>query len=349
MQVQGSVERILDSVVPHEVSHTIFACYFRRPLPRWADEGAATLVEHESERRVQVLRVQQVINTRRRIPLKTLLNIKEYPTDMQDVMTLYAEGYSLAELLVQKGGKTRYLKFINDAHQNGWEKAIQAQYGYRGIDDLEKQWHDWIIAGSPELKLPEGQMLADNSDKAKEPAGKGYVLRAQSPDAASDSERSEDPFLGSGIASRKPLRRRMIPAEPTTRTLQLTTADENPSLVATLDDESQGDQSDEGWQDLSESEEEPGSAADREPADDGHWVDVPRQAPRSRIKATPSRNETVRTSAQNVPSVARQRQSSASAPRVGRLASRPSRSNPWSEAQADPRPSPFQPGNEAAR
>src|SRR5687768_15889447 len=41
MNVQGSLERILDSVIPHEVSHTVFACHFRRPLPRWADEGAA--------------------------------------------------------------------------------------------------------------------------------------------------------------------------------------------------------------------------------------------------------------------------------------------------------------------
>ncbi|MCA9235164.1 MAG: hypothetical protein KDA44_06820, partial [Planctomycetales bacterium] len=35
MQVQGSCERVLDSVIPHEVTHTIFASHFRRPLPRW--------------------------------------------------------------------------------------------------------------------------------------------------------------------------------------------------------------------------------------------------------------------------------------------------------------------------
>src|SRR5579872_6759819 len=139
MQIQGSLERILDSVLPHEVSHTIFACHFRRPLPRWADEGAATLAEHESEKRRQVLTVRQVINTRRRIPLKNLMNIKEYPSDMQDVMTLYAEGYSLAELLVQQGGRQQYLKFLEDAHEQGWDKALQVHYGYRGVDDLERR------------------------------------------------------------------------------------------------------------------------------------------------------------------------------------------------------------------
>ena len=45
MTIQGSEERILDSVLPHEITHTIFASHFRRPLPRWADEGACTTVE----------------------------------------------------------------------------------------------------------------------------------------------------------------------------------------------------------------------------------------------------------------------------------------------------------------
>src|SRR5437868_10217828 len=139
MKIQGSLERILDSVLPHEVSHTIFACHFRRPLPRWADEGAATLAEHESEKRRQVLTLKQVIDTRRRIPLASLLNIKDYPRDMQDVMTLYAEGYSLAELLVQEGGRTRYLKFLADAHQQGWEHAVQTHYGYRSVESLEQR------------------------------------------------------------------------------------------------------------------------------------------------------------------------------------------------------------------
>src|SRR5262249_32386901 len=50
MQIQGTPERILDSVLPHEITHTIFASHFRQPLPRWADEGACTTVEHASER-----------------------------------------------------------------------------------------------------------------------------------------------------------------------------------------------------------------------------------------------------------------------------------------------------------
>ena len=35
MTIQGSQERILDSVLPHEITHMVFASRFRRPLPRW--------------------------------------------------------------------------------------------------------------------------------------------------------------------------------------------------------------------------------------------------------------------------------------------------------------------------
>ena len=39
MMVQGSYDGVLRSVLPHEIHHTIFACHFREPLPRWYDEG----------------------------------------------------------------------------------------------------------------------------------------------------------------------------------------------------------------------------------------------------------------------------------------------------------------------
>ena len=181
MRINGPLDRVLDSVLPHEVSHTIFACYFRRPLPRWADEGAATLAEIESERRRQVMTVNQVLKTGRRISFKNLLNMKEYPRDYQDMLTLYAEGYVLADLLVQEGGKKRYLNFLTEANRTGWDQAIEKHYGYKGVEALEKRWHGWVIAGCPEIKLPDGQMLAKNKSTPEKSAVEGFVLRGQSP------------------------------------------------------------------------------------------------------------------------------------------------------------------------
>ena len=53
MTLQGTRQRVLDSVLPHEISHTVFATHFGRPLPRWANEGACTTVEHTSEKQKQ--------------------------------------------------------------------------------------------------------------------------------------------------------------------------------------------------------------------------------------------------------------------------------------------------------
>lgn len=202
MSVQGSLERVLDSVIPHEVSHTIFACHFRRALPRWADEGAATLAEHLSEKQRQTQTLRQTLRSGRRIPLRSLVQIKEYPRDMQDVMVLYAEGYSLAERLVQLGGRPKYLKFLADAESLGWDGALRKHYGIGNVDELEQQWTDWVLAGSPPL---ERQPVSDQPPHAiasrtaldatgsaakplvTEPASERIVIRAQTP--------TEDPFL----------------------------------------------------------------------------------------------------------------------------------------------------------
>ncbi len=184
MTVQGSLERILDSVIPHEVSHTIFACHFRRPLPRWADEGAATIAEEDSERRRQQKLAEEVMPSKRRIPLRELLSITEYPKNMQHVLTLYAEGYLLAEFLVQKGGKSRFLAFMQDAHESGWDASLRKHYEEESVEALESKWSQWVIAGSPSLRRPNGELLAD----AKSPS----IVRSQNPEPKSTPRRKDD-------------------------------------------------------------------------------------------------------------------------------------------------------------
>lgn len=161
MYVQGSLERILDSVLPHEVNHTIFACHFRRPLPRWADEGAATLFEHHSEQAKQLGLLNQVIRSDRElIKLDRLLTMKEYPKGYRPMLILYAEGYALADFLVQQGGQAKYLKFLADGERVGWTQAIKVNYDHGGVNALQKNWKGWILAGMPKLTDPREEMLA---------------------------------------------------------------------------------------------------------------------------------------------------------------------------------------------
>jgi len=181
MDIQGSEERILDSVLPHEINHTIFACYFRRPLPRWADEGAASMIEHGSER-LRLRKIHdQVMGTSRKIPLKTLLDMKNYPQDKQQVLTLYAEGHSLADFLIQKSDKLSYIQFLQVAHEQGWPAALK-RYDYESVEALEKDWDRWVLAGNPSLVAPPGTQLASNNKKPAV-AKNGEIIRGQSPDS----------------------------------------------------------------------------------------------------------------------------------------------------------------------
>ncbi len=142
MHIEGPLDRLLASVLPHEVTHTVFAYYFRCPVPRWADEGGAVLSEDEVERDRHDKLVRQVLNTPgRRIPLRRLFALREYPGD---VMVLYAEGFSVANFLVTSGGRQNFLGFVHQGMTAGWDRAAQMYYHYRSVEELEEAWLTYL-------------------------------------------------------------------------------------------------------------------------------------------------------------------------------------------------------------
>lgn len=149
MNIQGSVERVVDSVLPHEITHMIFASYFRAPLPRWADEGAATSVECPAEQAKHRQMLVQFLRTGRGIALSDMLRMTEYPAD---VMPLYAQGYALADYLIQQGGRRRYVDFLSDGMRDQqWAAALAKWYGVKDLASLQNQWLAWVAAGFPPM------------------------------------------------------------------------------------------------------------------------------------------------------------------------------------------------------
>jgi hypothetical protein len=138
MHIEGSIERLLDSVLPHEVTHTIFAHHFGRQPPRWADEGGAVLAEAECIRRRQEFLVRQILHTDRAIPLDRLFALRDYPFDR---LSLYAEGFSVASFLVARAGRPTFLAFVTDGMDEGWDEAVRTHYHYRNVQALEHAWH----------------------------------------------------------------------------------------------------------------------------------------------------------------------------------------------------------------
>lgn len=191
MHIEGSLDRLLASVLPHEVTHTVFAHYFRCPVPRWADEGGAVLSEDDVERRRHDQLAWQIVNTPgRAIPLRRLFALQQYP---HDVMVLYAQGYSVTSFLVSSGGRGTFLNFLAHGMRHGWDNAVQTYYRYKNVDELERAW----VAHLRESRRP--TQLAKTTPPAEgDPARRVYrqtappmqpvldgprpVARGQSPD-----------------------------------------------------------------------------------------------------------------------------------------------------------------------
>lgn len=167
MKVQGSEERICDSVIPHEVSHTIMATYFRQPVPRWIDEGAATAVEARVEQASYRQMLVDYLRTGKGIPFNTMVRMKEYPADQ---MPFYAQGFSVCEYLIAVGGHRRLVEFAKQGVDTGdWSSAVQRYYGYENLGDLQLRWQDWVSVwfrrGMPE-QLPEVTRVAGYDPRA---------------------------------------------------------------------------------------------------------------------------------------------------------------------------------------
>ncbi|MCL2744851.1 MAG: hypothetical protein FWE67_13465 [Planctomycetaceae bacterium] len=153
MEIQGSEERILDSVLPHEITHIVLASHFCRPLPRWLDEGIATSAEHESEkeRYRKMLRVFIRKDVQRCLPCRRMVSMKEYP---EDVMPFYSQGFSVAEYLILLGGQREIIKFADTAMKDGWDLALLRHYGFANLGELQEDyWVKWVAAGSP-VQIP---------------------------------------------------------------------------------------------------------------------------------------------------------------------------------------------------
>jgi hypothetical protein len=156
MEIHGPVRQLLNSVLPHEITHTVFAYHFGRPVPRWADEGGSVLSENDEERTSHDIRCREILNQGKAFRLNVLFRMVDYPRDM---IVLYAEGYSVSAYLVERGGggregRRKLLQFLAAGMQGStqqshgtvesWNTAAQRVYGVDTTDTLEGQWIEFL-------------------------------------------------------------------------------------------------------------------------------------------------------------------------------------------------------------
>jgi len=150
MEVVGTPERILDSVLPHEITHTIMATHFGCPLPRWADEGICTTVEHSAERDKHEAKLREFLSSRRGIAMNRLFLLKDYPSD---VLPMYAQGYSVCRFLIDQKGPQAFIQFLHGYMQHrSWTDNVKKHYGYESLAELQDYWLAWVGEGSGDVQ-----------------------------------------------------------------------------------------------------------------------------------------------------------------------------------------------------
>ncbi len=148
IEIEGRLDRILASALPHEVTHTVFAAYLGEPMPRWADEGGSLLSEDDREFRRHDRIVIDLLARKGDYPLGRLFVIEDYPSDL---MGFYGQGYSVSRFLVEMGGRPRFLQFVKDGMKKGWDGAAKAHYNLADCRELDRAWRSWhkVIAHGP--------------------------------------------------------------------------------------------------------------------------------------------------------------------------------------------------------
>ncbi|MBQ8362607.1 MAG: hypothetical protein IJX36_01605, partial [Thermoguttaceae bacterium] len=169
MTAQGSETRVLDSVLPHEITHTILASDLKAPAPRWIDEGMATSVEADVERTNYRTMLADFLHSRKGIAFNDMVAMKEYPLDL---MPFYSQSFSVCEYLILIGGRRRLVEFAKEgARTNDWNGALRRYYEGRSLGDLQLEWVAWIgawDAANRPAQLPKTPKLRDFNEWRQE-------------------------------------------------------------------------------------------------------------------------------------------------------------------------------------
>ncbi|MHB1423088.1 MAG: sigma-70 family RNA polymerase sigma factor [Gemmataceae bacterium] len=169
MILEGRLDRIFADLLPHEMTHTILAQWRGQPLPRWADEGAATLSESNISRERYEQLLVRLLRIGRPLPLSELLPKLDYP---KDVGIFYAQSFSLTNFLMTAGGRKKFLAFVAQGQDEGWDKAAQTVYHEPSIKTLEKNW----------LSFEQMRLAGKRSDEPAHPRQESKAARKNEPD-----------------------------------------------------------------------------------------------------------------------------------------------------------------------
>jgi hypothetical protein len=189
MNLDGPLDQLLESALPHEITHVLLAHRFGSSLPRWADEGAAMLGEAQSKRFLHEKALEQFLNAGRVIQLDRLFALTDFP---EDTIAFYAESYSIVKFLVESYSRPVFLRFVHIGMRDGWEQAAKLM-GFEGLKELQAVW---LKSVKTSQSRPEVRDNSDNSQAASRP-----LPGQQQPDSSGQAASSRKLRLQKGVVA----------------------------------------------------------------------------------------------------------------------------------------------------
>jgi hypothetical protein len=139
INLRADADRLLDAVVPHEVSHVVLADLFpNQQIPRWADEGMAILAEPIDAQSARLADLDASLSSGRVFRTGAMMGASG-PND-RDWDLFMAQSASLTRYLIQLDSPTRFLAFLRASQRLGIEPALKTVYGFESADDLHSRW-----------------------------------------------------------------------------------------------------------------------------------------------------------------------------------------------------------------
>lgn len=159
----GPPENVLGATLRHEITHVILATQLPGKVPAWADEGAASVQDDPQRRAIRCRLLAWYAETGNWPSLEALFAKPNIPPGDQ---ASYAAAASITEYLLERGGKTRFLRFAMDGKIGGYAPALMRHYGIADIPALEAGWQAWV-----RQRCSGSACAAINGDRPASPIG----------------------------------------------------------------------------------------------------------------------------------------------------------------------------------
>jgi len=143
VNLAASDHRLLDSTLPHEITHLVLGDLMAGKVPIWANEGAATLAEGPGKQRYYAAVLQSFVDRRRVYFVDTLVKMLSYP-DAPFKGLFYAQSASVVKFFLSLRSRSSFIGFLRFAQAHGYRWALRAVYEIDTFDELHRRWQRFV-------------------------------------------------------------------------------------------------------------------------------------------------------------------------------------------------------------